>query len=75
MTPAVTEPMVGGVAMNPAANIVATASKAPNLTTLVSALQSAGLTERLQGAGPFTVFAPDNAAFDKIPAATREGLM
>jgi uncharacterized surface protein with fasciclin (FAS1) repeats len=75
MTPAVTEPMVGGVAMNPADNIVANASKAPNLTTLVSAIQAAGLAERLQGAGPFTVFAPDNAAFDKIPAATREGLM
>ena len=75
MTPAVTEPMVGGVAMNPADNIVANAAKAPNLTTLVSALQTAGLAERLQGAGPFTVFAPDNAAFEKIPAATREGLM
>lgn len=75
MTPAVTEPMVGGVAMSPADNIVANAAKAPNLTTLVSALQTAGLAERLQGAGPFTVFAPDNAAFEKIPAATREGLM
>ncbi len=75
MAPATTEPMVGGVAMNPSDNLVANASKAPNLTTLVSALQTAGLTERLQGAGPFTVFAPDNAAFDKIPAATREGWM
>lgn len=73
--PATTEPMIGGVAMNPADTIIANASKAPNLTTLVSAIQSAGLTERLQGAGPFTVFAPDNAAFEKIPAATREGLM
>lgn len=73
--PAVTEPMVGGAAMNPSDNLVANASKAPNLTTLVSALQAAGLTERLQGAGPFTVFAPDNAAFDKIPAAARERLM
>lgn len=75
MTPATTEPMVGGVAMNPMDTIVANASKAPNLTTLVSAIQTAGLAERLQGPGPFTVFAPDNAAFDKIPAATREGLM
>ena len=75
MAPATTEPMVGGVAMNPMDNIVANASKAPNLTTLVSAIQTAGLAERLQGPGPFTVFAPDNAAFDKIPAATREGLM
>lgn len=73
--PAMTEPMIGGVAMNPADTIIANASKAPNLTTLVSAIQTAGLTERLQGPGPFTVFAPDNAAFDKIPAATREGLM
>lgn len=75
MTPATTEPMVGGVAMNPMDTIVANASKAPNLTTLVSAIQSAGLAERLQGPGPFTVFAPDNAAFDKIPAAMREGWM
>ncbi|AYG95246.1 fasciclin domain-containing protein [Brevundimonas naejangsanensis] len=73
--PAMTEPMVGGVAMNPMDTIVANASKAPNLTTQVSAIQAAGLAERLQGPGPFTVFAPDNAAFDKIPAATREGLM
>lgn len=73
--PATTEPMVGGAAMNPSDNLVTNASKAPNLTTLVSALQAAGLTERLQGPGPFTVFAPDNAAFDKIPAATRESLM
>ena len=75
MAPASTEPMVGGVAMNPMDNIVANASKAPNLTTLVAAVQAAGLATTLQGAGPFTVFAPDNAAFEKIPAATREGLM
>ncbi len=75
MTPVTTEPMVGGVAMNPADNIVVNASKAPNLTTLVAAVQAAGLATTLQGAGPFTVFAPDNAAFEKIPAATREGWM
>ncbi|MCO8029366.1 fasciclin domain-containing protein [Brevundimonas diminuta] len=75
MTSAATEPMAGGAAMNPSDNLVANASKAPNLTTLVSAIQAAGLAERLQGPGPFTVFAPDNAAFEKIPAATREGLM
>ncbi|MEG1029620.1 MAG: fasciclin domain-containing protein, partial [Brevundimonas sp.] len=75
MAPVSTEPMVGGVAMNPADNIVANASKAPNLTTLVAAVQAAGLAATLQGAGPFTVFAPDNAAFEKIPAATRESLM
>jgi len=75
MAPVTTEPMVGGVAMNPADNIVTNAAKAPNLTTLVSAVQAAGLASTLQGPGPFTVFAPDNAAFEKIPAATREGLM
>src|SRR5690606_13374359 len=74
-TPMTAETMVGGVAMNPADNIVTNASKASNLTTLVSAVQAAGLAETLQGTGPFTVFAPDNAAFEKIPAATREGLM
>lgn len=75
MAPASTGPMVGGVAMSPTDTIVTNAAKAPNLTTLVSAVQAAGLTETLGGAGPFTVFAPDNAAFEKIPAATREGLM
>jgi len=75
VTPMTAETMVGGVAMNPADNIVTNASKAPNLTTLVSAVQAAGLAQTLQGTGPFTVFAPDNAAFEKIPAATREGLM
>jgi uncharacterized surface protein with fasciclin (FAS1) repeats len=75
MTPATTDPMVGGVAMSPADNIVTNAAKAPNLTTLVAAVQAADLATTLQGAGPFTVFAPDNAAFEKIPAATREGLM
>ena len=75
MAPVSTEPMVGGVAMNPADNIVANASKAPNLTTLVAAVQAAGLATTLQGAGPFTVFAPDNAAFEKIPAATRTSLL
>ncbi|QBX36360.1 fasciclin domain-containing protein [Brevundimonas sp. S30B] len=75
MAPATTDPMVGGAAMSPNDNIVANASKASNLTTLVSAVQAAGLVETLQGPGPFTVFAPDNGAFEKIPADTREGLM
>lgn len=75
MTPASTDPMVGGAAMSPNDTIVANAAKASNLTTLVSAVQAAGLAETLGGTGPFTVFAPDNAAFEKIPAATREGLM
>ena len=75
MAPASTDPVVGGAPMSPTADIVTNASKASNLTTLVSAVQAAGLVETLQGPGPFTVFAPDNAAFEKIPAATRESLM
>ena len=74
MAPA-TDPMVGGAAMSPNETIVANASKASNLTTLVAAVKAAGLVDTLQGAGPFTVFAPDNAAFEKIPEATRTGLM
>jgi uncharacterized surface protein with fasciclin (FAS1) repeats len=73
--PATTDPMVGGAPMSPNATIVANASKAANLTTLVSAVQAAGLAETLSATGPFTVFAPDNAAFEKIPATTRESLM
>ena len=73
--PAATDAMVGGAAMSPNETIVANAAKASNLTTLVSAVQAAGLAETLSGAGPFTVFAPDNAAFEKIPAATRDSLM
>lgn len=75
MAPVTTDPMVGGVAMSPADNIVTNAAKAPNLTTLVAAVQAADLATTLQGPGPFTVFAPDNAAFDKIPEATRTALM
>ena len=68
-------PMVGGAAMNASDNIVTNASAAPNLTTLVAAVKAAGLVETLQGAGPFTVFAPTNAAFDKLPAGTVESLL
>lgn len=73
--PASADPVVGGAAMSPTDTIVANAAKASNLTTLVSAVQAAGLGETLSGPGPFTVFAPDNAAFEKVPAATRESLM
>ena len=73
--PMATDPMVGGAAMSPNETIVANAAKASNLTTLVSAVQAADLAETLSGPGPFTVFAPDNAAFEKVPAATRETLM
>ena len=47
----------------------------PNLSTLVSALQTAGLVDVLNGTGPFTVFAPDNAAFDKLPPGTLQALL
>lgn len=75
MAPASADPMVGGAAMSPNDTIVANASKASTLTTLVSAVTAAGLVETLSGAGPFTVFAPDNAAFAKVPAATLTALM
>ncbi len=75
MAPASSDPMVGGASMSPNDTIVTNAAKASNLTTLVSAVQAADLAETLSGTGPFTVFAPDNAAFEKIPAATRETLM
>ncbi|PZO02082.1 MAG: beta-Ig-H3/fasciclin [Alphaproteobacteria bacterium] len=55
--------------------IVATAQGNADFSTLVSAVQSAELVDTLNGAGPFTVFAPTNAAFEKVPAATRETLM
>lgn len=66
---------VGGAAMSPNRTIVQNASQASNLTTLVTAVQAAGLAETLSGTGPFTVFAPTNAAFEKVPAATRTSLM
>ena len=75
MTATPENPMVGGAAMNAAENIVTNASAAPNLTTLVAAVSAAGLVETLQGAGPFTVFAPTNDAFAKLPAGTVEGLL
>ena len=68
-------PMVGGAAMNASDNIVTNASAAPNLTTLVAAVKAAGLVETLQGAGPFTVFAPTNDAFAKLPAGTVDSLL
>lgn len=59
----------------PTQDIVAAAGAAPDFTTLTSAIQSAGLAQRLAGPGPFTVFAPNNAAFDKIPLSERTALM
>lgn len=56
-------------------NIVQVAAKSPDHTTLVTAVQAAELVDALSNAGPFTVFAPTNAAFDKLPAGTVEGLL
>lgn len=67
--------MVGGAEMLPTATIVDNASKSADHTTLVAAVKAAGLAETLSGAGPFTVFAPTNAAFAKLPAGTVDGLL
>jgi uncharacterized surface protein with fasciclin (FAS1) repeats len=67
--------MVGGAAMYPSKNIVANAVNSKDHTTLVAAVKAAGLVETLQGSGPFTVFAPTNAAFDKLPKGTVETLL
>ena len=68
-------PMVGGAEMMPDMTIVENASNAENLTTLVAAVQAAGLVETLSGEGPFTVFAPTNDAFAKLDPAQVEELM
>ena len=62
--------MVGGAAMYPSRTIVDNAVNSKDHTTLVAAVKAAGLVETLQGAGPFTVFAPTNAAFEQLPAGT-----
>ncbi len=62
--------MVGGAAMYPSKNIVANAVNSKDHTTLVAAVKAADLVETLQSEGPFTVFAPTNAAFDKLPDGT-----
>lgn len=67
--------MVGGAAMYPTKNIIENAVNSQDHTTLVAAVKAAGLVETLQGAGPFTVFAPTNAAFAKLPAGTVETLL
>lgn len=69
------EPMVGGAPMYPNKTIVQNASQAKNLTTLVSAVKEAGLVDTLSGPGPFTVFAPTNAAFNEVPKSTLDNLM
>lgn len=67
--------MVGGAAMYPSKNIVENAVNSKDHTTLVAAVKAAGLVETLKGDGPFTVFAPTNAAFDKLPKGTVDNLL
>ena len=67
--------MVGGAEMYPTKNIVENAINSKDHTTLVAAVKAAGLVETLQGKGPFTVFAPTNAAFDKLPKGTVDNLL
>ena len=68
-------PMVGGAAMYPTKTIVENAVNSKDHTTLVAAVKAAGLVETLSGPGPFTVFAPTNAAFAKLPAGTVDTLV
>ncbi len=68
-------PMVGGAPMLADKNIIENAVNSKDHTTLVAAVKAAGLVETLQGAGPFTVFAPVNAAFDALPAGTVDTLL
>lgn len=67
--------MVGGAAMYPTKNIIENAVNSKDHTTLVAAVKAAGLVETLEGPGPFTVFAPTNEAFDKLPKGTVETLL
>ncbi|WPO78143.1 fasciclin domain-containing protein [Flavobacterium sp. KACC 22761] len=67
--------MVGGAPMYPNKNIIENAVNSKDHTTLVAAVKAADLVETLQGKGPFTVFAPTNAAFDKLPKGTVETLL
>jgi uncharacterized surface protein with fasciclin (FAS1) repeats len=67
--------MVGGAAMYPSKNIVQNAVNSKDHTTLVAAVKAADLVPTLESAGPFTVFAPTNAAFDKLPAGTVQTLL
>jgi uncharacterized surface protein with fasciclin (FAS1) repeats len=66
---------VGGAPMFPSKNIIENAVNSKDHTTLVAAVKAAGLVETLQGEGPFTVFAPVNKAFDKLPAGTVDTLL
>jgi len=72
---AMNNPMVGGKEMFPAKNIIQNAVNSSDHTTLVAAVKAAGLVDTLEGPGPFTVFAPTNQAFDKLPAGTVDSLL
>jgi uncharacterized surface protein with fasciclin (FAS1) repeats len=67
--------MVGGAAMSPSKDIIDNAVNSKDHTTLVAAVKAAGLVDTLKGKGPFTVFAPTNAAFNKLPAGTVDTLV
>jgi uncharacterized surface protein with fasciclin (FAS1) repeats len=69
------DPMVGGAAMYPTKDIVDNAVNSKDHTTLVAAVKAAGLVDTLKSAGPFTVFAPTNDAFAKLPAGTVDTLL
>src|SRR5712671_5830385 len=66
---------VGGAPMYPSKNIIENAVNSKDHTTLVAAVKAAGLVQTLQSAGPFTVFAPTNSAFDMLPKGTVENLL
>lgn len=68
-------PVVGGKQMYPTKNIIENALNSADHTTLVAAVKAAGLVDTLSGTGPFTVFAPTNEAFDKLPAGTVDTLL
>lgn len=68
-------PMVGGAAMLPSKDIIDNAVNSKDHTTLVAAVKAAGLVDTLKGKGPFTVFAPTNAAFSALPGGTVETLL
>src|ERR1700681_3694893 len=80
-TPLYADPMsektvsVGGAPMYPSKNIIQNAVNSKDHTTLVAAVEAAGLVDTLSGPGPFTVFAPTNAAFAKLPAGTVDNLL
>lgn len=69
------DPMVGGAAMYPTKNIVQNAMNSKDHRTLVAAVKAAGLVQTLEGPGPFTVFAPTNEAFGKLPQGTVANLL